>query len=229
MAYYEFAAARDGNITCVTFEADSEAAAEARALEHGQREFREKWSSYDDMAGDTDGCSLELATTEAVPLEAISAYRQLVAGLLNMMLAGRLLPEHVPDDYQWLDAKIQEVVLADPDAPEPEPEDEDEPLTMQAELESAQASGGTGHSASDYGYSHVHPDVFGPYRGATPHVLLPGQKFGLRVLRGTAAEVVELQPGDTVWLYNLVPGMPGFWRVYAAKTSAGECYVLSET
>jgi hypothetical protein len=100
---------------------------------------------------------------------------------------------------------------------------------MQQEIMSAQRNGGTGACASDYGYSVTAPVAFAPYEPSVPHVLLPGQQFTLRRFTDYDDKQDTLEPGDTVWLYNVVPGRD-FWRVYAARSADGtRCYELSET
>ncbi len=101
-------------------------------------------------------------------------------------------------------------------------------VPMQVELETAQANAGTGEHPWDYGYAQVPEAKFKPYEPSTPHVLLPGQEFAMRAFQGDGWRKVVAQPGDTVWLLDTVTGHD-YWRVYAAKTAYGDCYVLSET
>jgi hypothetical protein len=107
---YDFTAARDGDVVRASFLADGQLAAEHIALEMGGDAFREKsWKSYEEMAGDTDGCTLEVATTVAVPLPVRAAYRELLRGLTEMVENGRLTDGSIPDDFRWLSVQLEEL------------------------------------------------------------------------------------------------------------------------
>ena len=110
---YDFTAARDGDVVRASFLADDEDAAQHIALEMGGEAFRESWKNYEEMAGDTDGCTLELATHESLPIAAAVAYRKLARGLNDMVARGLLGPDQLPDDSQWLASVLAELDAAD--------------------------------------------------------------------------------------------------------------------
>jgi hypothetical protein len=111
---YDFMAARDGDVIRASFLADDEQVAQHTALEMAGDAFREKsWKTYEDMAGDTDGCTLELATHEALPVAAVAAYRKLARGLNDMLARGLLGPDQLPEDDQWLASVLAELDSAD--------------------------------------------------------------------------------------------------------------------
>jgi hypothetical protein len=154
------------------------------------------------------------------------------ADILQLLPPGRVrLVSAQTDPQVYLVGEALEWATGDAEPAEPEAFAMDPELDqpMQVAIMAAQSNGGTGACASDYGYAMVPPAELVPYGPAAPHVLRPGQQFTLRRLTEYDSKQDTLVAGDTVWLYDVVPGH-GFWRVYAA-VSADKLrgYVLSET
>jgi hypothetical protein len=116
---FQFDCARSGDMFGDDIIAETETEAQAGAVDLINSHWRERYSDWDDMAEDMDGCVLiehPAIMAQRLPLATISTYRTLVRGLRDMIDGQRLTEADCPDDFQWLGAQLDTLASLDPEA-----------------------------------------------------------------------------------------------------------------
>ena len=119
---FTFDCAKHGALYGEDFIAVSRDQAEAMAVASINANWRETYTSWEDMVAGMDGCGLTehpAVMAERLPLATVTLYRRLADGLSDMVEERRLSEADIPDDYAWLTKQLEAIAGADPGEADP--------------------------------------------------------------------------------------------------------------